>query len=727
MTGLTRWVLAHKRLVVALWVIATVAGMAATAGIGSRLDQTESVPGREGSQTNQAILRRYHNGGSADAIVAMTTLPRGTTVDSPGVPAQLRLAFTRIVAALPGARAASWVSTSDRSFVSADGRTTLALIEPQPRASGNGTEVDPAAIDAARAAAGASTVAGAPVYLTGTQVLSSDKGAKKQQGGPGAGLLVETAVGGLGALAVLAFVFASLMAFVPLIMAVISIVTTLLVIYGLTAVTDVSFIVQILVSLIGLGVAIDYALLIVVRWREERQKGSDSETAVVKAMERAGRAVVFSGSTAAVGLFALVVLPVPFLRSIGYGGMLIPLVSILVAITLLPVILATIGPRLDWPRIRHEDRASRFWTGWGELVVRHRGIATIAALAVLIALIIPATHLYPGDPRADSLSRGGDAKTGLTALERSGIGPGALTPFEVLVHGGGADADAVARAASAVAGVRGAVAPSGPAWRRADTSIVTVFPANDGNGPSGRDTLGRVRSAVHPLAGTPRVGGSAAGTKDFVDAVYGSFPLMVALIAIVTFVLLARAFRSLLLPLKAVVLNAMSVGAAYGMVTLVWQDGYGSKLIWGIDSTGAITSFVPLMVFAFLFGLSMDYEVFILARMREEYDRTGSTRDAVIGGLARTGRLVTSAALILFLAFAALTSVPEEEIKIFGTGLAAGILLDATVVRALLVPALVSLFGKWNWWMPDSARRLLLLPKLPDHTERLPRRRLAQD
>jgi hypothetical protein len=208
-----------------------------------------------------------------------------------------------------------------------------------------------------------------------------------------------------------------------------SIVTMLLIIYGLTEVTDVSFVVQILVSLIGLGVAIDYALLIVVRWREERQQGSDSETAVVSAMERAGRAVVFSGSTAAVGLFALVVLPVPFLRSIGYGGMLIPLVSILVAVTLLPVILATIGPRLDWPRIRHEDRASRFWTGWGELVVRHRGVAIIAALAVLIALIIPATHLYPGDPRADSLSRGGAAKTGLTALERSGIGPGVLTPF----------------------------------------------------------------------------------------------------------------------------------------------------------------------------------------------------------------------------------------------------------------------------------------------------------
>jgi putative drug exporter of the RND superfamily len=430
-----------------------------------------------------------------------------------------------------------------------------------------------------------------------------------------------------------------------------------------------------IVPLIGLGVAIDYALLIVVRWREQRQKGSDNESAVVAAMEHAGRAVVFSGSTVAVGLFALVVLPVPFLRSIGYGGMLIPLVSVLVAITLLPVILATIGPRLDWPRIRRDDRASRTWTRWAEFVVRHRLVAIATGLAVLTALAIPATQIFPGDPKEDALSTGGDAKAGLRTLERSGIGAGVLSPFETLVRGGDGEAHAVARAAGTVGGVRGAVAPTGPGWQRARTSIVTVFPAKDANGQSGRDVLGKVRSAVRPLPGNPRVGGSTAETKDFVDAVYGSFPLMFALIAIVTFVLLARAFRSLLLPLKAVVLNVMSIGAAFGVLTFIWQDGLGSNLLWGIDATGAISAFIPLMVFAFIFGLSMDYEVFILARMREEYDRTDSTQEAVIGGLARTGRLVTSAALILFLAFAALTSGPEEDIKIFATGLAAGILL----------------------------------------------------
>ena len=186
------------------------------------------------------------------------------------------------------------------------------------------------------------------------------------------------------------------------------------------------------------------------------------------------------------------------------------------------------------------------------------------------------------------------------------------------------------------------------------------------------------------------------------------------MISLLTFVLLARAFRSLLLPLKAILLNILSIGAAWGIMTLVWQEGHGSDELWGIAATGSISSWIPLIVFAFLYGLSMDYEVFILARIREEYDKTHDTDEAVVFGLARTGRLVTSAALILFLAFAALASGPETDVKILATGLAAGILLDATVVRAVLVPALVSMFGRWNWWMPPRVARVLRVGPAPD-------------
>ncbi|HEV2067599.1 MAG TPA: MMPL family transporter, partial [Thermomicrobiales bacterium] len=226
-----------------------------------------------------------------------------------------------------------------------------------------------------------------------------------------------------------------------------------------------------------------------------------------------------------------------------------------------------------------------------------------------------------------------------------------------------------------------------------------------------RETLGRVKAITGDLPGTVRVGGLAAQNADFIDASYGNFPLLIGLVALITFVLLVRAFRSLLLPLKAVILNVLSVGAAYGVLVLVWQEGYGAELVWDYSATGSITPFVPLTVFAFLFGLSMDYEVFILARMREEYDKTGSTDDAIVRGIGFTGRLVTSAALILFLAFVSLGSAPVVPVKILATGLAAGILLDATVIRALLVPATVSLLGHWNWWLPGWLGRFAGQPQ----------------
>jgi RND superfamily putative drug exporter len=251
------------------------------------------------------------------------------------------------------------------------------------------------------------------------------------------------------------------------------------------------------------------------------------------------------------------------------------------------------------------------------------------------------------------------------------------------------------------------VAPDNPQWRRDGTALVEAIPIPDSGSPEGEATLDGVREAAHGAGPGVRVGGQPASNADFIDAVYGSFPLMIALITVTTFILLARAFRSLLLPAKAIILNILSVAAAWGVLVLVWQHGYGSELIWGVQATGSIPSWMPLMIFAFLFGLSMDYEVFILARMREEYDRTGSTETAVITGIGRTGRLVTSAALILFLTFVAMASSPGTDLKMFATGLGAGILLDATVIRALIVPAVIALMGRWNWWLPEWPARVL--------------------
>jgi putative drug exporter of the RND superfamily len=700
MSSLTRWVLAHKRIVVLFWAVLTIVGIASAGPASSALKQKFSVPGREGYETNVAIAKRYAGtGGDTAPLMPVVTLPTGKTVDSAGVRGDLRSVDARLERALPHARIASYASTGNRGFVSADDRTTFAVAYP-PRDPDQPFGDNPKAEKRARAALRGATVAGAPIHLSGFDALQGQSG-----GGNGPGVLVEALLGGAGALAVLAFVFASLLAFVPILMAIVSIMTTFLLVWGLTAFTDISPIVQFLVALIGLGVAIDYSLLVVVRWREEVAHGHSGDEAIQRAMQTAGRAVVFSGTTVAIGLLALVALPLPFLRSVGYGGMLIPLVSTLAAITLLPIILSKIGHRLDWPHRRSDDRASRAWTRWAEGVVRYRWLAAGAALVVVAALVIAAANLQLGTSNADTIAKKGDAKAGLVALERSGIGAGALFPHEVLVSK--TDPAKVAGALRQVDGIHGAVAPDTAAWRKDGTAVVDAFPTADSSRPAAHHTLDRVRETAHAQGTDVRVGGGPALNRDFIDAVYGNFPLMIALIGIVTFVLLARAFRSLLLPLKAVALNVLSIGAAWGVLALVWQEGWGSQAIWGIAATGSVPAWIPLMVFAFLFGLSMDYEVFILARMREEFDRTGSTRTAVVRGIGRTGRLVTSAALILFLAFVSLASGPDTNVKMFATGLGAGILFDATVIRALLVPAAVSLFGRWNWWLPERPARLL--------------------
>ncbi len=711
MTILTRWVLAHRKLVVAFWLLVTIAGIA-TAGPASRaMNQKFSVPGREGWEANVQIQRLYHGtGGNGSPLVPVVQLPAGRTVQTAAVRAELLGVEDKLRAALPGARIAGYGSTGDTAFVSRDGRTAFAIAFPRPDPSQPFGD-NPRAARAARAALAGVTVGGAPVRLTGYDALNAQSG---DSNGPG--VLLEALLGGLGALVVLGFVFGSLLAFVPIMMAIPAIMTSFLAVYGLTRITGVSPIVQFLIALVGLGVAIDFSLLISMRWREERAHGRVGDEAIVRAMETAGRAVLFSGTTVAIGLFALVALPLPFLRSVGYGGLLIPVMSVAVALTLLPVVLHSAGRKLDWPHIRTEDQASRFWTRWARGVVKHRAIAAGTALLILGALVVAATTMHPGLSDLNTLAKAGDAKAGLGTLERSGIGAGALVPNEVLVRG--TAPEGVARALAGVGGISGAVAPAAPSWRQGGSAVVLAFPIQDGSTGAWSSVVDDVRSVAHEQGGVVRVGGQPSQNKDFIDAVYGNFPLMLALVGIVTFLLLARAFRSVLLPLKAVVLNVLSVAAAWGVLVLVWQEGHGSQALWGIPASGSIVSWIPLMVFAFLFGLSMDYEVFILSRMREEYDNTGDTNEAVVRGIGRTGRLVTSAALILFLAFLSLASSPSTQVKVLATGLAAGILLDATVIRALLVPAAVSLFGNANWWLPDWFARLLRVQ--PSHARRAP-------
>jgi putative drug exporter of the RND superfamily len=689
-------VLRHRRVVWLVWIALFVAGGATAGRLSERLTLDFSLPGQPGYETERLLIETYGQAASGP-LVAVLSVPEGQTVS--GARDAVGAAFTAVRQQVPEVRVVDYASTGDERFITDDGRSTFGLVfVPLPEGFGPGLnqKVGPVLQQAA-------AEYGLTSGVTGYDVLAQGDGGG-ESGEPS--VLVETLLGALGALAVLAFVFASFLAFVPLLIAAVSILTTFLIVFGLTTFTDVSFVVQFLIALVGLGVAIDYSLLLVSRWREERAHGADNHTAVVTAVQTAGHAVLASGVTVAISLVALVVVPVPLLRSMGIGGMLIPLASVAVVLTLLPVLLISIGPRVDWPRIRKEGVAARGWTAWARLVVRWRWVAAGVALVLLGLLVTPVFGIAIGQSNSASLAGSGPAYEALHRLQDGGVGTGVLTPIEVLVRG---DGDAAASAAAATDGIRTAVV--GPT--RDGLTVVDVIPDAETVDSTSNVVVDRVYDAVRGTPGFVGVAGAGPTVQDYFRAVYDKFPYVLALIAVITYVLLVRTFRSLLLPLKAVLLNLVSVAAVFGAVVFFWQDGHGSEAIFDISATGAVAFWLPVLIFAFLFGLSMDYEVFILTRMREEYDRTGSTSAAVVAGLGRTGRLVTSAALILFFAFIALTATPGTDIKLFATALGVGILIDATIVRALLVPALVSVLGKWNWWLPAGVARLLRVEPSP--------------
>jgi RND superfamily putative drug exporter len=701
MPALTRFVLRHRLLVALFWVVVAAAGVMTIGGTTHRMTNNFAMPG-QAFRVDSQIAAEYGNGGSQTPYLPVITVAPGQRVTDPAVAAATGRAFAAVARAVPDVRIADYYTTHNRAFVTRDGRSTFALVYTAPVTGFGGSDLGPVIQHAVASAAPAGWHTG----ITSSQLLANGKPAAK-----GTGVMAEVMIGSVGALVILALVFASFLAFLPLIIGGISVLATFLIVGGLTEVTGVSQIVEFLIALIGLGVAIDYSLLVVTRWREERAAGRDNHAAVTEAMSHAGRAVVFSGLTVAIGLLSMIVLPVPMLRSVGYGGVLVPLVSVAVAITLLPVVLATAGPRLDWPRLRTERRASRVFSAWAGVVYRHRWAAAIAGLAIMTALALPALGLHLGEPGSTAQATAGPAHDALTTLTRGGIPSGVITPAEVLTSPGARQA--VAAQAAHLPGVYAAVAPATPDYHRAGTAIVTVLPAAESSVPAGQATIAALE---HALDASPHVigtGGDGASLIDFDHAVYGDFPLMLALIGVATFLLLARAFRSVLLAAKAVIFNLISLAAAYGVLTWVFQDGHGSQRVFGVPATGAITMWVPLMVFAFLFGLSMDYEVFILTRIREAYDRTGNARQAVAVGLGRTGRLVTSAAAILMLSFVSMSTSSMTDLKILATGLGAGILVDAVVVRCLLVPAMVALFGTANWWLPAPLGRLLRVPASP--------------
>jgi putative drug exporter of the RND superfamily len=710
MEGLARIVIRRRKIVIVLWLALTVFGAYSAMRVSDRWLERFSIPGYSAYEANQRTLHTFGSG-EQFALVGVITAPGRDVTKVPGV----AKAFAQAAAQNPRGRYSDYFTTHDAMYLSPDRHTAFAEIFP---AGNPGFDVIKS-LKPTRATLKRLAPAGTQAYLTGHDPLYSDSSGGDSNG---PSVLLEALIGGLGALIILLFVFGTLPAIaMPLLIAIASILNTFTLVWALTYVTDVSLVVEFLIALVGLGIAIDYALLMIFRFREELRHGNDVETSIVTTMTHAGRSVIVSGSTVAVGLLSMLVLPLPFIRSIGIGGMLIPAVSVLAAITLLPAMLAVLGTRINRARVLprrivegSDNESVGFWNRWSRLVTRRPLIFAATGLAIVGFLLFYGAQLNPSEAQAKDLPGAGDAINGRAALAAAGVPPGVYKPFEILVEGNPSPAalERIAETVGSTPGVVGAAAPT--QWRESGAAIVEAIPKHDGAAKDVRPVISNLQHDVLPALSDQTglrvtLGGAAPEERDFVHAVYGNFPYVLLFVIVLTYLLLARAFRSVLLPLKAVILNLVSLGAAYGIIVIIFQKGFGAEEIWNVPATNSIIPWIPLMIFAFLYGLSMDYEVFMLTRMREAHDDGDSTPDAIRHGLARTGKLVTSAALVLAMAFFVLSTSPGTDIKQFGIGLAAGVIFDATVIRALLVPSLMMLMGKWNWWMPQSVGKLLFV------------------
>jgi RND superfamily putative drug exporter len=703
LASLAHVVARHRWKFIVVWIGLTLFGAFAAGQVSKRWYQSFSIPGKSAYEANQRTLKAFGTGIRPPDVVVFHTA--GDATKSTAIAG----AMQRAAAAVPEVggrrpRTSSYFSTHDLMYVSRDKHTTFEEIYP-PGPSNFSTTSGAASI---RAAAAGGLPSGIQVEVTGHDPLEE----ASQHGGGSSNVLLEAVIGGLGAIVILLFVFGTLPAvLMPVVVAAAAILNTFTLVWALTYITNVSIIVQYLIALVGLGVAIDYALLMIFRFRDELREGEDVETALVETMTHAGRSVIVSGSTVAIGLLSMILLPLPFIRSIGIGGMLIPAVSVLAAITFMPAMLAVMGERINKARVMPKRFADRGhpedgpWGRWARFVLRRPWAVASVGLAIVAVLVALGIQLNPNESQLKNFPGTGTAIAGRTMLADAGISPGVMKPFVTLVENGG-NARAVAAKERSVQGIEGATVPPGSAWHRGPDTLVEAFPAIDGAAPGIQRVINRTNDALRGTSGT--LGGVPAVDRDFVHAVYGNFIYVLAFVLVLTLVLLTRAFRSIVLAIKAALLNLVSLGASFGIIVFIFQQGHGSEL-WNITATQAITAWIPLMIFAFLFGLSMDYEVFMITRMREAYDETHSTDRAIELGLARTGKLVTSAALILMFAFLVLSSSPGFEIKVFAIGLAAGIIFDATVIRALLVPSLMKLMGRANWYLPDWTRRALFI------------------
>jgi len=707
MRPLAAWCVRHRRIVVSAWLVALIGLTLISQSVGSRYKDSFSL---NGTQSFQALnlLEKVAPKASGDHEQIVVAVKQGKLTD-PGTRIRVEAMLAKIAALGDVASVTSPYGRHGAAQISASGQVGFANVTMSGQAIKITTSEAQTFVKTAQAGAGH----GVEVEVEGQVAKAANSSSISSVG-----------FGAAAALVVLFLVFGSLFsATLPLLTAGIALGSSLAVISLLSHVLDMASFSSELSLLIGLGVGVDYALFIVTRHRQGLQRGKPSEQAIVDAVDTSGRAVMFAGITVCIALLGMFALGVSFLYGVAIAASVAVLFTVIAALTLLPAMLGFLGPRVLGRKARRAlsngqltiNDESPGWGRWARTISARPAVIAIAAAAVMLIIAIPFFSMRLGSSDAGSDPAGSTTRKAYDLLAK-GFGPGYNGPLQLVAQVDGAAQEAaftkVTLAVAKTSGVVRVTAPAILAGRGGKAAVATadVYPSGSPQDASTTTLLHRLRNAVVPASTSSGIhvliGGQTAIFADFATVLSNKLPLFIGVVVLLSFLLLTAVFRSLLIPAIAAAMNLLTAGASFGVITAVFQWGWGASLL-GIDKTGPIEAFVPVMMFAIVFGLSMDYEVFLVTRIYEEWHRTNDTRQAVIHGLAATGRTITAAAAIMVLVFGAFILGGQRVIELFGLGLAGAVFLDALIVRSVLVPGLMLLAGKANWALPRSLDRLL--------------------
>ena len=697
------WSYRRRWATLALWVVALVGFGALSSTVGGEYSNDFSLPGAESQEAYDLLREKYpaFSGATADIVYRAEE-----GVDDPEVRSRMQDLFAEIAEVNKVVAVESPYAEGGERQIAPDGEIAFATVRFENL---DNEPVPVPIVDRIKKLAADTEQPGLTIEPGGEAVAFSEF---EEPGGT-------EMVGFLAAMFILLVTFGSFVAMgLPILMALFGIGIGIPLIFLSANFLNVPDFTAQLAAMIGIGVGIDYALFIVTRYRQHLAEGDDPEEANLHALVTAGRAVVFAGTTVVVSFLGILLMGFAFVEGIAIGGALTVLVTMLASITLLPAIIGFVGRNIDrWklPRFHRTEGSgdARLAYRWSRFIQKRPILPAIIALAVLVALALPMFGMRLGFADAGTGDTSRSSRRAYDLLSE-GFGPGFNGPLllaaELEGPNGLADLEALSEQLNQTEGVAAATPPLPN--EAGDTAIIQAYPATSPQNDATRTLVKRLREEVIPetMEGSDTrvlVGGLTASVIDFADVNGQRLPLLIGVVIAVSFLLLVLVFRSLVVPLKAAIMNLLSIGAAYGVVVAVFQWGWGKDLI-GVQETAPIEAWVPMMLFTILFGLSMDYEIFLLSRVREEYVRTKDNALAVANGLAATARVITAAAAIMVTVFLSFViGFDERSIKLFGLGLAVAILIDATIVRMILVPATMELLGEANWWLPRWLGKVL--------------------